>query len=120
VESDRWVALLQALLAGWVVYVAATGMITEAALVIRTRRRGQRAILADGVVASAAAVAYVVSLPRLVELATHRNPFAWPWPTAFHFAVVILALWSGLRWRQLSGVGSRRATAVTIDPQRSA
>src|SRR4051812_19198715 len=29
-ESDRWVALLQGLLAGWVVYVAATGVLVGA------------------------------------------------------------------------------------------
>src|SRR5687768_11480461 len=37
-EADRWVAVLQALLAGWVVYVAAAGMMFEGIVQVGRRK----------------------------------------------------------------------------------
>ena len=52
-EAGRWVGLLQLLLAGWVMYVGAMGMLVEAIL--------RRKITADGVVAMLAIGLYLVS-----------------------------------------------------------
>ena len=89
-ESDRWVTLFQALLAGWVVYVAAAGMLSEAVLLILSRRRMPPAPLADATIALIAVLLYISGLPRL--LLPNR------WPAPFHWTVVLLAVWTGTRW----------------------
>jgi hypothetical protein len=93
-ESDRWVAILQALLTGWIVYVAAAGMLFEG-LVWLARRR-----LAADLVPSALSVGlYLASLARLAAYALRgaAGPFPRTW---FHWVVVVLIAWSGLRWWQ--------------------
>ena len=109
-ESDRWVSLLQALLAGWVVYVAATGMAVEGAVVLLDRRRPPAWLLADLIVACASALLYLISLLRLAPLLT-GHPSANAWPSLFTPAVVLLAGWSCLRWcaTKSSAGGSGRA-----------
>src|SRR5690349_16336516 len=56
-EADRWVAILQALLTGWIVYIAAAGMLFEG--LISLPRRGPSP---DLFVALAAVVGYFSSL----------------------------------------------------------
>jgi cation transport ATPase len=90
-ESARWVAILQALLAGWVVYVGAAGMLFEG-LVWLTRRK----FTADLVPATAAATLYLASLIRVAGYALGRGgefPRCW-----FHWTVGLLIAWTGLRW----------------------
>ena len=85
-DSQRWVSLLQALLAGWVVYVN-LGMLFEALL----RRRAN----ADFVVAAGAVAIYCVSLVSAAHgIVTTRVL----WPLGFHICVIILAIYSAMRW----------------------
>ena len=95
-ESDRWVAALQALLAGWVVYVGAAGMAFEG-IVLLIRRR----LTADLAPAIAAILLYLATLMRLAAYAVSFKPGAFPrgW---FHWAAVLLILWTGLRWWHLA------------------
>src|SRR5215218_9904390 len=104
-ESDRWTALFQALLAGWVVYVAAAGMLSEGLLLILARRPMPATIRADLAAASAALLAYLCGLPHLL---TSILAPASRWPATFHLAVLILALWTGLRWWHLAKKNSAR------------
>jgi hypothetical protein len=104
-ESERWVALLQALLAGWVVYVAATGMLVEAGIIISTRRRMPLAIGLDALIAGSCAGFYLFSLVRPVGLLV-RPHFAWP--AGFHWCVLTLAAWSALRWAGISRLAARK------------
>lgn len=89
-ESARWVGLFQALLAGWVVYVGAAGMLFEAVLLAR---RGS--LRADGAVAAAAVALYAASLLALLWLLAGGVPW---WPAAFEAPVVLLAAWTGAQW----------------------
>lgn len=97
-EADRWVGILQALLAGWVVYVAAAGMLFEGIV-----RLGQRKLATDLPVAVAAIGLYgwgVVSAARLISHRTGQSP-ALP----FHWCVLLLAAWSFLRWWRMKMLG---------------
>lgn len=93
-EAARWAGVFQALLAGWVVYVAAAGMLFEGALLLARRRR----LTADLVCAAAAVGVYLFSAIRLVHVlfgsAETRPVFQW--------VIVILGTWSGVRWWQFS------------------
>jgi hypothetical protein len=85
-DSQRWVSLLQALLAGWVVYVN-LGMLFEALV----RRR----MNADFIVAATAAAINSVSLVSAAHgIVTARLL----WPLGFHVSVIILAIYSAARW----------------------
>jgi len=98
-EADRWVALFQALLAGWVVYVAATGMIAEGAMLLLARRRLPAPLAADVCAAMVALSLYLAGLPRLLGLLLgHRAAGAWPAP--FAAVVLLLAGWCAVRWLQ--------------------
>ena len=98
-DSDRWVGLLQALLAGWVVYVN-LGMLFEGLLLLRRR------VSADVVVVAAAVTLYLASL--LSALRAIVVSHLW-YPLLFHVCVIALALWTGARWWQLA----RRLGRVT-------
>ena len=98
VDSDRWVSLLQALLAGWVVYVN-LGMLAEGILLLRQR------VTADLCVAAAALILYVVSLVSALRGIVTAH--VW-YPLAFHACVLVLAAWTGTRWWQLG----RRSTRL--------
>lgn len=82
-ESDRWVGIFQALLAGWVVYVGAAGMLFESLVWL-----GRRRFTGDLLPSATAVVLYLLTLPRL---ATGH-------PGWFHWAVLVIAIWTGLRW----------------------
>lgn len=87
-EAGRWIGLFQALLAGWVVYVSATGMLVEGLL------RHGRSI--DFPVALLALSVYLTSLISWLGLIFQGRPFGLP--PAFHITVAILVVWTGLRW----------------------
>jgi cation transport ATPase len=95
-ESDRWVAVLQALLAGWVVYVGAAGMLFEG-LVWLTRRR----LTVDLIPAFAAVVLYLATAGRFAAhaLSSAAGPFPRGW---FHWAVVLIVAWTAGRWLQFA------------------
>jgi hypothetical protein len=104
-ESGRWVALLQALLAGWVVYVAATGMLVEAGMIISTRRRMPLALGLDALIAGSCVGVYLFSLVRPVGLLVRPHS---AWPAGFHWCVLTLAAWSALRWASMSRLAARK------------
>lgn len=97
-EAERWVAILQGLLSGWVVYVGAGGMLFEGALWLSRRR-----LAADLLPAATAAGLYLLSIGRIAAyaLTTRATPaaaarqFPPPW---FHWAVIVLIVWTGFRW----------------------
>jgi len=101
-ESDRWIAILQALLAGWVVYVGAAGMLFEGVLLLSRPR-----LSPDLLPAVIAVALYLASLLRgVVHLVA---PGGGPFPRLyFHWTVAVLTCWTGVRWWQL-----RRARAGT-------
>ena len=94
-EASRWVAILQAALAGWVIYVGAAGMLFEGLLLLARRR-----FTADLLPALAAIALYVLALWRTVPVILHS---ASPAPSPpYHLAVLTLILWTGFRWWQKS------------------
>jgi hypothetical protein len=90
-EAWRWIAVLQTLLAGWVIYVAAAGMLFEGLLLLARRR-----LTPDLVPAAAGLAFYTVALVRsarlIIDPASHR-----PVPT-YDWAILCLVVWTGLRW----------------------
>jgi hypothetical protein len=98
-EADRWVGIFQALLAGWIVYIAAAGMLFEGLILLP--RRGPSA---DLFVAAVSVLAYTISLTGRVlpVIFTGRVGHA---PPLFHWIVVLLAGWTALRWRHCSARG---------------
>jgi cation transport ATPase len=93
VEADRWVGLLQLVLAGWVLYVASAGMLFEGVLTLRRR------VSADLLVALAAVTAYVLSISAVAAALFGRTP---RWPPRFDAVVALLIFWSAVRWWWLS------------------
>lgn len=80
-EAPRWIAILQALLAGWIIYVAAAGMLLEG-LLARSAKH-----LPDALVAILSIGLYLISLVGISRL--------------FHCVVLLLIPWSALRWAWL-------------------
>jgi cation transport ATPase len=91
-ESDRWVAVLCALLSGWVMYVGAAGMLLEGAILF-----SRRGFDWDLVFAIAAIAIYFGSLVSAgyTLMAGHSAV-----PGLFHISVLIIAVWTGFRWLQ--------------------
>ncbi len=93
-ESERWVGLLQALLAGWVTYIGAAGMLFEG-LILLPRR-----VAADLIPAIVAVATYAFSVVSVLHvLFTGR---LWYRPLLFHVAVFVVAAWTGLQWYRRS------------------
>jgi cation transport ATPase len=90
VEAERWVAILQAVLTGWITYVGAAGMAFEGALLL-WRRRPTLELL----VAFAAVAMFLASLASLLVLLFTGEP--WFRPLLFHGVVIVLAAWCGGR-----------------------
>jgi hypothetical protein len=93
VEADRWVGVLQLLLTGWVVYVAAAGLLFEGILLLPAR------ISADLWVAVLAVAAYLFSVVCVIQVLLLRKPWHEP---LFHLSILLLIPWCGLRWWQLN------------------
>ena len=101
-DSERWVSLLQALLAGWIMYVN-LGMLFEGVVSLPVRRR----ISGELVISAIAVALYLYSLVSAsYGIVTRRLLFR---PLLFHVAVIVLALWSGWRWWRMS-----RAAAAAV------
>ena len=93
-DSERWVSLLQSLLAGWVLYVN-LGMLFEGILLLPARR-----ITGDFVISALAAALYLYSLVSAAHgVVTSRLLFR---PLLFHACVILLAAWTGWRWWRTS------------------
>ena len=93
-DSDRWVGILQALLAGWVVYVGAAGMLFEG-LILLSRR-----VIADLIPALVAVLAYLFSLISVLHVLLTGQ--LWYRPLLFHVSVIIVTAWTGLQWYRWS------------------
>jgi len=89
-EAPRYVAILQALLAGWVMYVGAAGMLAEGWLLFLARRR----LSWDLLVALTALALYVLSIVATLLILVARARL----PLLFHISVSIIAIWTGIRW----------------------
>ena len=88
-------AVLQAMLAGWVTYVAAAGMVAEGILLL-----GRRFNVGPDCGCSAAVLLYLVSLVSVLGVFIGGQPFYRP--LLFHVEVILLAAWCGWRWWQLN------------------
>jgi hypothetical protein len=102
-EGGRWIGLLQALLAGWVMYVGASGMLVEALMRRRLTLDGLVAAVAIGFYLLAAATAawrMIVPSGNGASLAVSRLLFAG--------AVVIACAWAGVRWLLIADATGRR------------
>ena len=104
-ESRRWVAVMQALLAGWVIYVGATGMLFEGLILAVGRRR----VTVDLLVSVVAVSLYCYSLVATLGVVTAGNVLYEP--LLFHVSVALVAGWTGWRWWRLS-----RAAAPGASP----
>ena len=94
-EAPKWAGLFQSLLAGWVIYVAAAGMIFEGALLVARGR-----VTLDFVVATVAAIVYLAGVAGWLSLLIRGGASRLPMP--FHYSVILLAAWCGLRWASLA------------------
>jgi hypothetical protein len=84
------VGILQALLAGWVVYVGAAGMLFEG-LILLPRR-----VMPDLAAASVAVACYLFSLVSVLHVLVDGR--LWYRPLLFHLGVIVVAAWTGLQW----------------------
>ncbi|HVT88354.1 MAG TPA: hypothetical protein VHD56_05845 [Tepidisphaeraceae bacterium] len=98
VEQQRWIAILQAILAGWVTYVGATGMVVEG--ILRLPRIGF-----DLLVGAVAASMYLYSAGSTLGVFFIGRPFYGP--LMFHWTVLVLVLWCGGRWAIMSRTNAR-------------
>lgn len=101
-DSERWVSLLQAILCGWVVYVN-LGMLVEGVLARRAWLR------ADFVVALLAVLVYLYSAISAIRGIVTAH--LWYRPLLFHVCVIVLAMWSAIRWRGLARKSNRSASS---------
>ena len=111
-ESDRWVAVFQTILSGWVVYVAGAGMLAEGLLLVLTRQRLRAGIAIDATIAFLAVLLYVAGLPRVAGLLAGYPP-ARDWPAPFAACVVMLGIWTGARWV------TQKSKLSRVDPGRA-
>ena len=107
-ESDRWVGILQALLAGWVVYVGAAGMLFEG-LILFPRR-----LMPDLFAASAAVASYLFSLVSVLHVTFSGQ--LWYRPLLFHVSVIVVAAWTGVQWYRWSRRAGRAGAAAQRVP----
>jgi hypothetical protein len=99
-EWQRWVGLLQAILTGWVTYVAAVAMLVEGLIL--------RRLTLDAVVGAIAVFATVYSAISVLGIFFQARPFYGP--LLFHVAVLMLIVYCGIRWQCASG--SRNGTVL--------
>ncbi|WP_428937968.1 hypothetical protein [Fontivita pretiosa] len=120
-EAERWVAVLQALMGGWVVYLSATGMLVEQVLLMsRPARPSSRAWCGRRNIPELLVCVFAVAL-TLFSLLSVTGVFATgrPFyrPLLFHWAVMLLAGWCGLRWWMLWRSSSRPPSDSKTMPQ---
>jgi cation transport ATPase len=107
-EAHRWVAVFQAVLTGWVVYVGAAGMLFEGLL-----RLSRRNLTADLLPALLVVSLYLVALYHAaISLRTNVATAG-----LFHVPVLVLAPWVALRWWAFADPD--RAEAIRNQPGRT-
>jgi hypothetical protein len=89
-EAERWVMFIQLLLAGWVMYVGATGMLSENVLLL-----GRRCSADLPVAAAALAIFLAGAISFAAVIASGHALLGRGW---FAGAVALVAVWTGLRW----------------------
>jgi len=97
-ESERWIGILQAILCGWVTYVGAAGMLFEGLVLL-----GRGKFTVDVLVALAAVGMYLFSAVSVLGIFV-RGDLLYR-PLLFHVVIVVVAAWTGFKWRTM-----RRAT----------
>jgi cation transport ATPase len=90
-EAAGWSGILQALLAGWVTFVAAIGMLSEGIVLLLGRKR----LTLDLLIALTAIGFYLWSIIALINLLPNR---ASTLPMLFNIVIILLASWSAIRW----------------------
>ena len=90
-DASRWVPILQALRAGWVVYVN-LGMLAEGVILLLRRHK----LSGDVLVIVTAIVLYVFSLVSVLHIFLDGLPGYRP--LMFPMCVLLLVVWSGWRW----------------------
>jgi cation transport ATPase len=90
-----WSGLLQALLAGWVIYVGAAGMIFEGMLLL-----GRRRVSADFLMGLAGIALYVPGLVGWGRVLARAPGAAVGW--WFGACVLALTAWAGLQWLRIA------------------
>jgi len=94
-DSQRWVGVFQALLTGWIIYIAAIGPLFESILRLA---RGQ--VSAELFVSFVAVAMYVCSLISVLYVPfTGHVGFR---PLLFHYVVALLITWAAMNWLILS------------------
>jgi hypothetical protein len=93
IDADRWVPVLQALLAGWVVYLN-LGMLAEGLILLPHR------VTPDLMVCATSLILYGYSLISVLHIFLTGR--LWYRPTLFSLTVLIPACWTGLQWLRLS------------------
>ena len=97
-DAERWVSLLSALLAGWVLYVN-LGMLFEGLLLLVAGRR----FTPDLAVATVAAALYLISIVSGAHAIVTGRLL---WPLMFHASVIVLGGWSAWKW--VGGASDKR------------
>jgi cation transport ATPase len=93
-EAGRWIGLMEALLSGWCLYLAALPMLSESLMLLAMGKRKVELL-----VALAAMILYVIGVVGWIFTLRGRGAIL---PSAFALVVVILMAWSGSQWLRLS------------------
>ena len=98
-EAGRWIGLLQALLSGWCLYLAALPMLSESMMLLSLGK-----VKLELFISSATIVLYLLGVVGWIFTLRGRGALM---PSAFGLAVIILIGWSGVQWLRLSGQTDR-------------
>jgi hypothetical protein len=98
-ESARWIGLLQSLLAGWCLYLAALPLLSESAMLFVMGK-----FRLELLIALVAAILYIVGLVGWIVTLRGR---AAPMPSAFSIEIILLIAFSGVQWLRLSNHAPR-------------
>ena len=98
-EAARWIGLLQALLAGWCLYLAALPLLTESAMLLAMGK-----FRFELLIAVAAMILYVVGLVGWIFTLRGRAALM---PSAFSIEVALLIAFSGVQWLRFSNQVTR-------------
>jgi cation transport ATPase len=98
-EAGRWIGLLQALLSGWCLYLAALPMLSESMMLLSLGK-----VKLELFISSATIVLYLLGVVGWIFTLRGRAALL---PSAFGLAVIILIAWSGVQWLRLSNQTDR-------------
>src|SRR6185295_9175663 len=93
-EAARWIGLMQALLAGWCLYLAALPMLSEGLMLLAMGK-----MKFELLVSIVAMILYVVGVVGWILSLRGRGALL---PSAFALVVLMLILWSAVQWLRLS------------------